>query len=193
MSRPSLRHLLALAILAPWLATGCEADEPTPDEDTTPDPSTLPPFARDMLDTHNEVRAGVSSPRPSPALEPLGWSTAAETVAKKHVEKCEWGHNSERGNLGENIAAATPDYWDTEGVVKAWADEVVDYNYENNSCATGKVCGHYTQVVWRATTRVGCATKVCTQNSPFGAQAPTWQYWVCNYDPPGNYRGQKPY
>ncbi|WP_164012488.1 CAP domain-containing protein [Pyxidicoccus trucidator] len=193
MSRPSLRHLLALAILAPWLATGCEADEPTPDEDTTPDPSTLPPFARDMLDTHNEVRAGVSSPRPSPALEPLGWSTAAETVAKKHVEKCEWGHNSERGNLGENIAAATPDYWDTEGVVMAWADEVADYNYENNSCATGKQCGHYTQVVWRATTRVGCATKVCTQNSPFGAQAPTWQYWVCNYDPPGNYRGQKPY
>jgi hypothetical protein len=78
-------------------------------------------------------------------------------------------------------------------VVRAWADEVADYDYENNSCVTGEQCGHYTQVVWRTTTRVGCATKVCTKNSPFGAQAPTWQYWVCNYDPPGNYQGQRPY
>lgn len=193
MSRPSFRHLLALGLLAPWLATGCGSDEASPDEDTPPDPATLPQFAREMLDTHNTVRAGVSSPRPSPALEPLGWSPAAEAVAKKYVERCEWGHNAQRGELGENIAAATPDYWDTRGVVMAWADEVADYTYDSNTCATGRQCGHYTQVVWRATTRVGCATKVCTRNSPFGSQAPTWQYWVCNYDPPGNYRGQRPY
>lgn len=193
MSRPSFRHLLAFGLLAPWLATGCGSDEASPDDDTAPAPTTLPPFARDMLDAHNAVRAGVNSPRPTPALEPLGWSPHAEEKAKAWAEKCEWGHNSQRGNLGENIAAATPNFWDTRGVVMAWADEVADYNYENNSCVTGAQCGHYTQVVWRTTTRVGCATKVCTKNSPFGSQAPTWQYWVCNYAPPGNYQGQRPY
>lgn len=185
--------MLALVVLTPWLVTGCESDEVPPDEDSTPDPTTLPRFARDILEAHNAVRAGVDSPTPSPALEPLGWSTAAEAVAKAYVEQCKWGHNEQRGNLGENIAAATPDYWDTWNMVMAWADEVSDYNYQDNSCAAGKQCGHYTQIVWRATTRVGCAMKVCTQNSPFGAQAPTWHYWVCNYDPPGNYRGQRPY
>jgi pathogenesis-related protein 1 len=193
MLRTSFRHLLALGLLAPWLATGCGSDETPPDEDSTPDPTTLPQFAQDMLEMHNTVRAGVSAPTPSPALAPLAWSTAAEAVAKRYVEKCQWGHNSERGNLGENIAAATPGLWDTKGVVKAWADEVADYDYANNACAAGKDCGHYTQIVWRTTTRVGCAVKTCTENSPFGARAPTWQYWVCNYDPPGNYRGQRPY
>ena len=35
---------------------------------------------------------------------------------------------------------------DLEGAVQLWYDEVMDYTYENNSCTTGKPCGHYTQV-----------------------------------------------
>ena len=45
-------------------------------------------------------------------------------------------------------------------------------------------CGHYTQVIWRNTQRVGCGVAVC----PNGAEI-----WTCNYDPPGNYLGQNPY
>jgi hypothetical protein len=41
--------------------------------------------------------------------------------------------------------------------------------------------GHYTQVVWRGTTRVGCAL------SSGGGQ----DYLVCRYAPPGNVWGQK--
>jgi hypothetical protein len=78
-------------------------------------------------------------------------------------------------------------------MVGAWAAEASDYDYARNTCAAGKVCGHYTQLVWRATTRVGCATQVCDRNSPFGSRFPTWQLWVCNYAPPGNYVGQRPY
>jgi hypothetical protein len=32
----------------------------------------------------------------------------------------------------------------------------------------------------------------CTKNSPFSG-FPEWQIWVCNYDPPGNFNGTRPY
>jgi len=44
-----------------------------------------------------------------------------------------------------------------EKVVDSWGSEKADYDYANNSCTPGKMCGHYTQMVWRATTTVGCA------------------------------------
>ncbi|MFP2927821.1 CAP domain-containing protein [Pyxidicoccus sp. 3LG] len=194
MPHPTLRHLFALGLVVPALLMGCGSDE-TPDDnddDTPEDPGAQSEFAREMLETHNAVRAGVT-PAASPALEPLTWDAAAEAKAKAYAAKCQFVHNAERGNYGENLAAATPDYLDTPDVVKDWAKEASNYDYASNSCAEGKVCGHYTQVVWRATKRVGCATQVCTQNSPFGARFPTWQLWVCNYGPPGNYVGQRPY
>jgi pathogenesis-related protein 1 len=48
-------------------------------------------------------------------------------------------------------------------------------------------CGHYTQVVWRNTQRVGCGYSTCQ------SQGYTFEIWVCNYDPPGNFIGQTPY
>jgi hypothetical protein len=68
-------------------------------------------------------------------------------------------------------------------VAQAWA---------TNACAAGEPCGHYTQLVWRGTTRVGCGKATCTVNSPFGAGFPTWEYYVCDYEPPGN-SGARPY
>ena len=47
--------------------------------------------------------------------------------------------------------------------------------------------------IWRSTTGVGCGHRVCTVNSPFGSKFPYWDYWVCNYVPPGNWVGQRPY
>jgi uncharacterized protein YkwD len=192
MRRPSRRHLLSLGLLVTWLSTGCTADVP-PEDDTPVDPATLPTFAREMLDAHNAVRTGALSPTPTPPLEPLGWDTRAEETARAYAEKCLFRHNEDRGTYGENLAAATPGYFDTPGVVREWAKETQDYDYASNSCAQGKQCGHYTQVVWRDTKRVGCATQTCTKNSPFGSQASTWQLWVCNYAPPGNFTGQRPY
>ncbi len=84
---------------------------------------------------------------------------------------------------GENIAWASGKNLSTEEVVKMWYDEVQNYDYKTNSCKKGKVCGHYTQVVWRNSKRLGCGMASCGIS----------QVWVCNYDPPGNYIGEKPY
>lgn len=149
-------------------------------------------FERDMVAAHNRARAQ-AQPTPRPPLLPLIWSAEAAKKAASWAKECRFEHNPNRGEFGENLAAATPGAWTTPDVVKSWADEAVDYDYAKKTCRKGKVCGHYTQVVWRTTTAVGCATVMCNKNSPFGAQFPTWQNWVCNYAPPGNYVGQRPY
>ncbi len=146
-----------------------------------------------MVALHNAVRAA-AMPVPSPALMPMAWSISAEAVAQAWANNCQWAHNPNRGPFGENIyaAAGNPIRPPTD-VVNSWAIEKNDYTYATNTCATGAVCGHYTQIVWRSTTSLGCATKICTTGSPFGASFPTWQFWVCDYSPPGNVTGQKPY
>ncbi|MBZ4420542.1 CAP domain-containing protein [Myxococcus sp. RHSTA-1-4] len=149
-------------------------------------------FERDMVAAHNHARAQ-AKPTPKPALPPLTWSSEAARKAASWAKECRFEHNPNRGDFGENLAAATPGAWTTPDVVKSWADEAVDYDFAKKACKRGKVCGHYTQVVWRKTAAVGCATVLCNKNSPFGAQHPTWQNWVCNYAPPGNYIGQSPY
>ncbi len=69
--------------------------------------------------------------------------------------------------------------------VNDWASEKAYYDYANNSCESGKACGHYTQVVWNTSTKVGCAYAICEDSHD--------QVWVCQYQPAGNVVGRKPY
>jgi len=133
--------------------------------------------AQQMLDAHNAVRAKVH-------VAPLIWSDhladIAQQWAKHLIATGEFAH-SRNPETGENLyeiegASAAP-----ETVVKAWADEVKNYSYATNAC--NGMCGHYTQVVWGATKEVGCAA----------AQKGRREVWVCEYAPPGNYVGRKPY
>jgi pathogenesis-related protein 1 len=182
---------LPLALLA--LVAACNLIDGSGDGDGGPLPSTpTTDLARTAIDAHNQVRSH-ASPAPSPALLGVQWSAEVESVAQQWANHCVYEHNAARGNLGENIAASSPGVWPTvAGVVQAWASEVSDYDYASNSCAPGKVCGHYTQLVWRESTLIGCAYARCTENSPFPG-FPVWDFWVCDYSPPGNWVGQRPY
>ena len=174
------------------LAAGCGFVDDTSSGGT---PAQAPPAAdaQIWLDAHNAVRRNAQPPPPSP-LPPLTWSSDAASVAQAWADRCNYAHNAGRGVRGENIAAdAPPGALTPQSVVSAWASEVADYNYATNTCTAGKDCGHYTQIVWRDTTRVGCAHRTCSTNSPFGTQYPNWDFWVCDYEPPGNWVGQKPY
>jgi len=151
----------------------------------------LDPQDQAMLDAHNQVRAN-AQPAPSPALRPLNWSGDAAATAQAWAKGCTFSHNPNLGDLGENLAAFYPVGSGTpEGVVQGWAAEAQNYDYATDTC--GSACGHYTQLVWRATTAVGCARATCTAaSSPF-ANGQSWDLWVCDYDPGGNILGQKPY
>jgi len=134
---------------------------------------------------HNQAREQVS-PAPGTPLPALNWSGTLASAAQSWADGCKFGHSNSA--YGENIYAtsgtATP-----ADVVGSWVSEKAKYNYASNTCSG--TCGHYTQVVWANSISLGCGVKTCTQGSPFGS--PSWQLWVCNYDPPGNYNGQKPY
>jgi hypothetical protein len=106
-----------------------------------------------------------------------------------------WKH-SMTANLGENLAAFYPAGQPASRPVQGWADERQWYDYASNTCnaPAGRDCGHYTQIVWRSSARVGCAVVVCDQGTPFmNPPSPTWEFWVCQYSPPGNIIGQRPY
>lgn len=139
-----------------------------------------------VVAAHNNIRANVSPPAASP-LPSLTWSATLAASAQAWADKCQWGHSGQAG-VGENLFAGTASYT-AQQVVQKWADEVADYSYQTNSCNPGKVCGHYTQVVWKGTLEVGCAKKRCP-GLLSGREA---EYWVCQYSPQGNFRGQKPY
>ncbi|HEY5742486.1 MAG TPA: CAP domain-containing protein, partial [Terrimicrobiaceae bacterium] len=62
------------------------------------------------------------------------------------------------------------------------------YNYEENTCAAGNECRHYTQLVWSSSQRLGAGRAVRTTK-----EGRTYVIWVCNYAPPGNIKGERPY
>ncbi len=144
-----------------------------------------------MLKLHNDARQSVGVP-------PLIWSEALAVGAQTwsdqlKTESCKFRHDPGTPH-GENI------YWgwvsgnksfeglvsSPEEAVKLWVDEKAFYNYEKNTCTPGEQCGHYTQIVWKDTTSVGCAVSSCKTNDK------QTDIWVCRYSPAGN-DGSRPY
>ncbi|KQK02081.1 hypothetical protein BRADI_3g60260v3 [Brachypodium distachyon] len=124
---------------------------------------------------------------------PLAWSPRLESYARwwasqRRADGCALRHSFPDGQfaLGENI------FWGSAGAswlpgdaVKEWAAEGVDYSYAANACAPGRECAHYTQIVWRRTALLGCARVVCGDGEGV--------FMTCNYYPPGNVVGERPY
>ena len=167
------------------------------------DCSTLEPgssFKDEMLCAHNARRGTFPSPTPVPALADLEWDQALADIAADHAAQCNWTHNDNRSNnypgyVGENLAMFSSG-WPTSSLVEAtltnWVEnEMSDYDYASNSCSG--VCGHYTQVVWRNSQRVGCAVQQCATFNGLGSSYNNGNILVCNYSPGGNYSGQRPY
>jgi uncharacterized protein YkwD len=149
--------------------------------------SSADPFADAFVAAHNLHRARVS-PAANPPLPSVTWSNELAAQARAWAERCEFEHGDT--DLGENLSART-DMADPEVIVAAWAAEGEAFDYKRNRCASGEVCGHYTQVVWRDSTQIGCGMAQCGAGGPFGDHA--WVMWVCNYSPAGNWSGQRPY
>lgn len=161
---------------------------------TPPDPpsfSLSDPRLAALFDMHNTVRMN-AVPTPNPPLPLMVWSEELAEHAADWANNCIMAHADNLGELGEGenwTAWSAAGNLPGEDVVIGWADEAADYNYADNSCSG--VCGHYTQVVWRTSTELGCAVQAC----PFGLT--NWddgrEIWICRYREPGNWSGEWPY
>ncbi|XP_028797669.1 pathogenesis-related protein 1-like [Neltuma alba] len=133
---------------------------------------------QDYVNAHNAARRQVG-------VGPISWDERVASYARNYLSRfknsCQMVHSG--GPYGENLAWRYPDLTGT-GAVKMWVDEKRFYDYNSNSCVGGE-CRHYTQVVWRNSVRLGCAKVKCDNNRGTLVS--------CNYDPPGNYIGQRPY
>jgi pathogenesis-related protein 1 len=148
----------------------------------------------EMVAAHNRWRKTVGAP-PLKYSKELAASAQEWANHLKESNHCQLEHSKPDGRYGENLFWASAMEWSDgrreaqrvspKTVVDDWGNERTDYNYKNNSCANGKMCGHYTQLAWKSTTTVGCAVALCKDTLE--------QVWVCQYQPPGNWVGKRPY
>ncbi|KAH9524791.1 hypothetical protein Btru_027834 [Bulinus truncatus] len=133
-----------------------------------------------FLQAHNAARAAVGVKR-------LVWNSSLSVSAGAYGSNCVWKHS--KGKYGENLFASSPSSSNhtrlAVSAVSSWVSEkkVADKNWK---CMTGSpTCGHYTQVVWRKTTSVGCSIIHCPGSLS--------NFEICQYWPRGNMIGGKPY
>ena len=129
---------------------------------------------------HNKVRSDVG-------VGPLTWSTSLAAFAQQWAEElaisgCRMKHRSPN-TYGENLFQGTFGAFTAVDAAKAWETEKKDYGGGALTEANWAPAGHYTQMVWRQTTQLGCGQAIC-RNTLIVA---------CNYEPAGNVMGRKPY
>ena len=129
-----------------------------------------------ILKAHNDARAAVGKGLPN-----LKWSDNLANIALAHSKKCKFQHSNT--NYGENLWMGTSGYYTVTDGVDYWVAEKKNYNGQPIGQGNFSSYGHYTQVVWKNTTEVGCGYAKCGSNI----------IMTCNYNPTGNWDGEKPY
>jgi hypothetical protein len=140
---------------------------------------------QEILAAHNKYRTAVKVPS-------LVWSNTLASHAQQWANHLAslggrtLQHSSNTGE-GENLWLGTTGAFSYTKMVDLWGAEkkyFVRGTFPNvSSTGNWMAVGHYTQMIWKKTTQVGCAT----------AKAGGNDILVCRYSPPGNYRGQPVY
>lgn len=141
-----------------------------------------------LLDAHNRERNATG-------LQPMEWDERLADDARawgEHLaatgrfEHYEDVSDAETGQ-GENLWMGTAYYFALETMVGHWIEEKQHYvpGVFPEVSATGDLAdvGHYTQIVWRDTHRVGCALVDGGED----------EYLVCRYSAAGNVIGEIAY
>jgi uncharacterized protein YkwD len=142
----------------------------------------LPEFAEEILDAHNEARAEVGAP-------PLMWSIELALSAGEwarhlaEIGRLEHAPREGRGIERENLAQV-PIGWSVDQAIDQWLGEKSDFmpgvfpdvsrTWESDNVL------HYTQMIWPQTTDIGC----------YVFEDEMWKWVVCRYSPGGNRPGE---
>jgi hypothetical protein len=141
-------------------------------------------FPARILAAHNAERARMG-------MAPLVWDAALGTGAATYAQQMAFtgmfqhSNRQARRGVGENLWMGTHGAFSPEAMVGGWASEkryFVPGVFPNNSrSGNWEDVGHYTQMIWPTTTRVGCAL----------ASTARVDYLVCRYATAGNIDGHR--
>jgi hypothetical protein len=141
-------------------------------------------FISAILQQHNTYRSALQLPdlvwSPALAGDALAWGEHLASIDKGQHDM------SIRGKEGENLWWGTADAYSYTDMVAMWGNEKNNFRYgvfPDVNASRSAMVGHYTQIVWKNTTSVGCAL-VGNGKTDF---------LVCRYAVPGNVVGEKPY
>ena len=125
----------------------------------------------EIVQKHNAYRATHCAPA-------LTWSQQVATTAQQWANACTsngqggFAHDPQK-TYGESLA------WGQSlsgtGAVDLWYAENSKYKFADPEWNSS--VGHFTQLVWKGSTQIGCGVASC------GGQ----NFWVCRYSPPGNF------
>jgi pathogenesis-related protein 1 len=202
------------AVDASDAATGVGVGDAT-DRDAADDAAAVNPETGRLAGitaAHNAVRALVQTQPPLPLLVwnqtiadyAQQWATTLATSMCADPQH-RTGAELEAKDYGENLATFEASGTLRGGTVSTAADAVTVWASEKACWTFGTIqgtekcdkacytnlnsdgCGHYTQVVWRGSTELGCGVATCKNG------VLTEDIWICNYAPAGNFIGRAPY
>lgn len=142
--------------------------------------------AEEALAYHNKARRDVG-------VGALSWSVELSQYAQEWADylarnNCTFEHRSTLGknskNYGENLFWGNGTVYTSLDASKSWYNEIKDFKNVPLNSSNWRIAGHYTQMVWKNTKEVGMGVARCSNGS---------YIIVANYNPPGNYLGQKAY
>jgi len=138
-----------------------------------------PEFEARVLAVHNRARAEVGAP-------PLAWDMRLADAARRwgmelaRQGRFEHDNSNKAEPQGENLFMATARAYPVEMMIDVWEAEKTMLDGPKSWFKYFPDAGHYTQMVWRTTQRVGCSV---VSNIQF-------EYLVCRYASPGNVIGE---
>jgi len=125
------------------------------------------------------------------------WSTSLASIAASIASTCVYQHNTTAsgGGYGQNIAAGVK----ADNISSVITELLYNaeepyfdglYGEANPSFDNFVHWGHFSQIVWKASTKVGCAVQYCPNGlANTGSDVPPY-FTVCNYEEAGNYGGE---
>jgi uncharacterized protein YkwD len=147
-----------------------------------------------ILTSHNTFRSEYR--KPGLTLDPVLCAKAQEwanNLARIRSMKHNDNRNAEgfSGNCGENLACgsfsgASAGAWvpNFDSYVAAWMSEKSGYDLAKKESMSGRITGHFTQVIWKSTTKLGVGFAAIQEGTSL------YYAFVCNYHPAGNVIGQ---
>jgi uncharacterized protein YkwD len=148
-------------------------------------PAKATTYQQRVLVSHNVHRANHSASN-------LVWDNGLASTAAKIASTCVYAHNTttDGGGYGQNIAAGLSADNITAIITELFYNSEVSafnglYGQAQPDMSNFGSWGHFSQIVWKGTSKVGCATQYCSKGlANVGPYTPPY-FTVCNYGPPG--------